>query len=68
MPTVIRFETKAGTRFVRLCWCCLERGRQIPVQKPVETPEAAAAMPGKCDDCYRRSLVGVPPVGARLDS
>jgi hypothetical protein len=68
MPTLARYETKDGARFTRLCWTCLENGRKTPVRMPVETPKAAAAMPGKCSDCYKRSLVGVPPLGARLDS
>jgi len=68
MPTIVKFETEHGPRFTRLCWCCLEHGRKTPVRMPVETPQGAASMPGKCPDCYRRSLAGVPPVGPRLDS
>jgi len=68
MPTVVRYDTEHGPRYSRLCWTCLEQGRQTPVKMPVETPNAAAQMPGKCPDCYKRSLAGIPPLGARLDS
>jgi hypothetical protein len=70
VPTLIRFDDKEGapSRFTRACWTCMENGRMTPVKMPVESENEAKAMPGKCPDCYRRSLVGVLPQGARLDS
>lgn len=51
MPKLVR----TPTGFFRCCWWC-----GLPMG-PEETAELAAQMPGKCDDCWRRSLVGLGP-------
>jgi hypothetical protein len=68
MPTLIRYDDGEGPRFTRACWCCLENGRMTPVRMPVESEYEAKQMPGKCPDCYKRSLAGVPPLGDQLDA
>jgi len=68
MATLARIASRDGRKtYVRLCWCCAEQKVATPTGDPQATEAEAAAQPPKCEDCFRRSLAGLP-VGRRLDS